>query len=77
MVELGFSREPTPRSMASRYADESSGSRLEIEVSGVRSRAGIGSDGRETSCVTVVIPYLLELEELESCKNATIALFDC
>jgi len=35
------------------------------------------SDGRETSCVKVVIPYLLELEELGSCKNATIALFDC
>ena len=54
-----------------------SGSRPEIEEWGVSSWAATRSDGRETSCVKVVIPYLLELEELESCKNTTRALFDC
>ena len=77
MVELGFSREPTPRSMASRYADDPLGSRPENEEWGVSSWAATRSVGREPSCVKVVIPYFPELEELESCNNATTALFDC
>jgi hypothetical protein len=45
----------------------------------MKEERGLGSDMKsgEISCVKVVIAYLLELEELEPCKNAyNIAIFD-